>query len=610
MLARGREVLEWTLGDAAPVRLIAHSDGKEFGTAFAVYADQEATWLVTCAHVVDQPRNGATFSVGGRPAVLVANGREEGRAKKIDLAVLRVSGLQGAQVLPLGALTGHRPDCLLPGWFKHAEGSYRSDCLDASVGRPFSWTEPGSSLIAQAYELAMGQERRLAKGYSGAPAICSETGEVFAVVATKEEPSTSGSAICIEYLLEIWPDMPAELRAALAPSELGAQFDQDIRDILGAFADTVSAQEIRAVCARSIPAELNLSPPAEESPEGYAGWLLDRPRFVQNGRHPLYDVLAYFKPRAGADELLARRVARAMHQLARHHPGLVTDPLPAPRHELEPEPALVEIVFEPRTSAEVAAYDVHSFWHRPSGAGVQAGPRREHGDGGRLDLRSDPEVADFACELLQARDAWNVGAEEIVFLFRLPNELLLHPFEHWPQDVLLNIPLGRDYPVVVGLRERPLATSRQLWERLSAHLGERLRDHLWCADADIADRDRVVIAQVLARIEQAACPVLTKVPELAGANLITLLTLLVRRGVPVALWPRSEEAAKHFCKVMVQSLGGEILGRLPLAVRDLRRKSYGANAPHPAHEHLTLLWDDPTRSATSARSEQFFTGVF
>jgi hypothetical protein len=601
--------VDWTLGDAAPVRLIEHSDGKEFGTAFAVYTDRDATWLVTCAHVVDQPRQGATLRVSGRAAEVVANGREERRAKKIDLAVLRVSGLHVEPVLPLAALAGERPDCLIPGWFKHAEGSYRSDCLAASIRNPFSWAEPGSSLIAQAFELAIAHDDRLAKGYSGAPAICSETGEVFAVVATKEEPSTSGSAICISHLLDVWPDMPLELRAALAASELGPEFDEEIGGILAAFAESVSAREVGSVCARSIPAELNLSLPAADSLTGYAGWLLDRPPFAQNGRQPLYDVLVYLKSRAGADELLGRRVARAMQRLARHHSELVTDPLPPPAPVSTGEPALVEIVFEPRTSAEIAAYDVHTFWHRPAGAGVQAGHRREQGDRGRLDLKSDTEVADFAAELLQALDAWEADAEEIVFLFRLPQELLLHPFEHWPQDALLNIPLGRDYPVVVGLRERPLAISRQLWERLSGHLGERLRDHLWCADADIADRDREVIAGVLARIEQAACPVLRKVPELAEANLITLLTLLVRRGAPVALWPRSDEAAKDFCKVMVQSLGSQILGRLPLAVRDLRRQSYGANAPNPAHEHLTLLWDDPNRSAMSARSDRFFTGV-
>lgn len=60
---------------------------------------------------------------------------------------------------------------------------------------------------------------------------------------------------------------------------------------------------------------------------------------------------------------------------------------------------------------------------------------------------------------------------------------------------------------------------------------------------------------------------------------------------------------------MDQTLGGQILGRLPLALRDLRKQGYGAKAPNPAHEHLTLLWDDPNRSAMCARSDRYFTGV-
>jgi formylglycine-generating enzyme required for sulfatase activity len=211
--------LDWTAGDSAPVRLIEHSDGREFGTGFAVYRDENASWLVTCAHVVDQPRQGATLSVSGRQAELVANGREQGRVQKIDLAVLRVSGLHVDKVLPLAGLTAQPSHCQIPGWFKHAEGSYRSTCLDASVGDPFSWTEPGSSLVAQAYELSIEQEGRLTKGFSGAPAVCSETGAVFAIIATKEEASRSGSAIGVAHLFDIWPDMPEELRAALTPSE-------------------------------------------------------------------------------------------------------------------------------------------------------------------------------------------------------------------------------------------------------------------------------------------------------------------------------------------------------------------------------------------------------
>jgi hypothetical protein len=600
--------LDWMFGESAPVRLIEHSRRKEFGTGFGDFRDGEAAWLVACGHVVD-PRAGEFLSVGGQSAEVVANGREESRTQKIDLAVLRVPGLRVHAVLPLAPLLHPQGGCQIPGWRDQTNGSYRGACLDAQVGKPHPWTEPGSSLVARAFELSIQHEGRLAKGYSGAPAICSETGEVFAVVATKEESSTSGSAICIAHLLDIWPEMPAELRAALAPSELGSELDQEIRGIFGAFGDTVSAQEIRAVCARSIPAELHLTPPAEDSAEGYADWLPDRPRLAQNDRHPLYDVLAYLQSRAGADEPLARRVAKAMQELTRHHPGLVTEPLRPVKPEAVSEPALVEIVFEPRTSTEAAAYDGHTFWHRPLGAGVQAGPRREHDDGGRLDLGSGDQIADFACELMQALDAWDVDADEILFLFRVPNELLLQPFEHWSQDVLNIISLGYDYPVVVGLRERRLTMSRQLWEGVKARLGKRLRDNLWCADVEISTLDRSSIAQAVGRIDRAACVALPTVPEVTDAKALTLLTLLAQRGVPVALWPRSEEAAKDFCRVMDQSLGSRPLGLLPLAVRDLRKENFSAQDSNPAHEHLTLLWDDPNRSAIRAQTGRFFTGV-
>jgi hypothetical protein len=151
--------------------------------------------------------------LSSRVAEIVANGREQAREKKIDLAVLRVPGLQVARVLPVARLENWQPGCSIPGWSKHGEGSYRADCLDAAIVKPFAWTEPGSRLVARAYALVIEHEGRLAKGFSGAPAICSQTGEVFAVVATKEGPGTSGSAICISHLMDIWPEASGKVFA-------------------------------------------------------------------------------------------------------------------------------------------------------------------------------------------------------------------------------------------------------------------------------------------------------------------------------------------------------------------------------------------------------------
>jgi hypothetical protein len=233
---------------------------------------------VTCAHVVDRPRQGATLSVGSRQAELVANGREQGRAQKIDLAVLRVSGLPVDEVLPLARLTPQPRHCQIPGWFKHAEGSYRSGCLDASVGDPFSWTEPGSSLVAQAFELSIEQEGRLTKGFSGAPAICSQTGAVFAVVATKEEASRSGNAT------SCWS---RSSRAVSAPSSAPCQ--------------------ARPLRGRQVPAHHRRAPPLRRGhglPDGSAarGWRLGWEPGVGSSR-PVTDT----HPKVEADVLRTSR---------------------------------------------------------------------------------------------------------------------------------------------------------------------------------------------------------------------------------------------------------------------------------------------------------------
>lgn len=598
---------EWITGDSAPVRLILHSDGKEFGTGFAVFCDQETTWLVTCAHVIET-RPEATLTVGKRPAEIVANGRTKERDKKIDLAVLKVTGLQVTRVLSLDPSIFSGQSCRIPGWCKHSD-AYRSDCLDASVAKPFSWTEEGSILIAAAFDLAIEKGGQLDKGYSGSPVICPDTGAVFAVVATNKEPGTSGTAIAISHLRDIWPEMPRELLAALTVSELGACYDDDIRAIFAAFADTVSAAAIRTAVDQSTPIGLPLDLPRAETLTGWCDWLLDRPQFEDNGRHPLYDVFAYLKSLPGVDELLTRRIGQAMQRLQRHHPGLVIDPLPQPTPPATPAAALIEIIFEPRGTAETSAYDVHTFWHPPRAGGMQSGPRREHGDGGRLDLRSSDEVKGFACELLDALDEWQIEAEEVIFLFRLPNELMLHPFEKWPQGESDIVPLGRDYPVVVGPRNRRLRPSKALWQRLKPHLTDRLRARLWCTDTEISRHDTAAIQQAIDRMERASCVALERAPDLAQPKQVTLLALLFQRGVPIALWPRCKEAEDDFCATLDSCLGAEPVAKLPFAVRDLRKDDYGNSHPSPARTHLSLLWDDPNSGAEHARGGRFLTGI-
>jgi S1-C subfamily serine protease len=118
------------------VVLIRSREGKVTGTGFAIHQEGNRTWILTCAHVVED---------AGGAEILIKFGEEErtaelvegccGSSKTIDLAVLQVDTL----ALPILSLrldgkTGE--DFQIPG-FAELDGKYAAEPVKGRLGDQF-----------------------------------------------------------------------------------------------------------------------------------------------------------------------------------------------------------------------------------------------------------------------------------------------------------------------------------------------------------------------------------------------------------------------------------------------------------------------------------------
>lgn len=80
------------------VVLIVSSDPGEqsFGTGFVIYKDQQATYLLTCAHVVREVGGPGKIQINASQAKVIASSPEE----EADLAILSLERLPDTPSLP------------------------------------------------------------------------------------------------------------------------------------------------------------------------------------------------------------------------------------------------------------------------------------------------------------------------------------------------------------------------------------------------------------------------------------------------------------------------------------------------------------------------------
>ncbi|NEP90316.1 MAG: SUMF1/EgtB/PvdO family nonheme iron enzyme [Okeania sp. SIO2C2] len=173
------------------------------GTGFAFYREDNYTYLLTCAHVVED--------VGGEENVLVNSIRAKvlatGDVKGFDLAVLGVEKLNVPlfQLISLSETKNRKFQTA--GHFLYGE---EKKILLETVGGTF-----GKKRLARqndervaVWNLLVDEGERLRKGYSGSPVVDCETGYVLGVATNMEKDGAEGLAISVEALQKIWPQIP------------------------------------------------------------------------------------------------------------------------------------------------------------------------------------------------------------------------------------------------------------------------------------------------------------------------------------------------------------------------------------------------------------------
>jgi hypothetical protein len=225
-----------------------------------------------------------------------------------------------------------------------------------------------------------------------------------------------------------------------------------------------------------------------------------------------------------------------------------------------------------------------------------------------LDPYDTSQVVRFVQALTEQRIALGLDGQPCIFQFRVPIELMHHPFEDWPKNRLKQR-LGRDYPIVIASLDRDWDCCDRHWEICENRAGEPLRALLHCcAQRETEALSDADLDALLSRMSETPCLVLEWPPGLDQDGAITHLQVIAEVGV-VALWPRSRPEDPTTCSAWRAPLGAVPIEKLPFAMRDYRGGAVDTARASPS-QPLVLFWDNPRRSAKrpSLEAEAFHPG--
>lgn|GEM_PF-3694797 len=184
----------------------ASSSSSNFGTGFCVHRDERDTYVVTCAHVVENayPTTQYQATVDGKLAIIEAYDRVA------DIAILRVESAKEYALLQLSdsATEGQKIQIVgMPPLTKYRE-KREFLALDGVLAKESGWSKAGEERIPTWYFKLDDPAFKLREGYSGSPVIDRETGYVVGIVSLQVKDGSMGIAISISRLKSLWRNHP------------------------------------------------------------------------------------------------------------------------------------------------------------------------------------------------------------------------------------------------------------------------------------------------------------------------------------------------------------------------------------------------------------------
>ncbi len=191
------------------VILITSSDSsrKDFGTGFIIHRDEQAAYVLTCAHVVKKVGESERVIADGIPAKVIALGEDDG----FDLAVLRVEEPLEKPVFSLGISGEKGKHFIVAGHYSPDNKTILSKQISGKLGQQIGLVSRGRKERTNAWDLEIDGNYYLQPGYSGSPLVDETIGAVFGVVSHQQGKGEKGLAISIEALAKIWQEMPSAL---------------------------------------------------------------------------------------------------------------------------------------------------------------------------------------------------------------------------------------------------------------------------------------------------------------------------------------------------------------------------------------------------------------
>lgn len=188
--------------------LITSSDtnkyGGDFGTGFVIHQDEQTTYVLTCAHVVDKVGGSDKVKVAGHSATVEAIGDTDG----CDLAVLSVEdSLTKLPPLKLGAVGAKGREFVTAGFHTNIIRVRQLAGIWGQLGGMQIIAREGDRTRAWNLEISDDSEHELKAGYSGSPVVDKTTRCVLGVIAQLTGQG-KGLAISIEALQKVWTDIP------------------------------------------------------------------------------------------------------------------------------------------------------------------------------------------------------------------------------------------------------------------------------------------------------------------------------------------------------------------------------------------------------------------